>query len=314
MSDDIPDDIVRPFAVEPLAVRGRIVRLGGSLDAILARHDYPQPVARVLGEAAALTVLLGSSLKFEGQFQLQTKTDGPVEMIVVDFNAPDCLRAYARFDADKVTALGNGPVSTADLVGKGMLAMTIDQGSEMNRYQGIVALDSSGFEQAAQEYFNQSEQIPTRVRLAVAQEIVPAGSSYRAGGIMVQYLPSSSEKLRLEEKPPEAELSSDFWDEALALTNTVEDHELVDPGLSSERLLYRLFHERGVRVFEEQAVRESCSCSRERVMTMIRRFSQDDRDAMVGDDGKIGVTCEFCSRHYDFTPGEIGPAEEIKDD
>lgn len=313
MNETIRDDVVRPFAVEPLAVRGRVVRLGASLDAILARHDYPQPVARVLGEVAALAVLLGSSLKFHGQFQLQTKTDGPVEMIVVDFNAPDCLRAYARFDKDRVAALGSGPVATSDLVGKGMLAMTIDQGDDMNRYQGIVALDSEGFEQAAQAYFDQSEQIPTRVRLAVAEEISTERSSYRAGGVMIQFLPSSSEKLRLEEKPPETEPSSDLWDEALALTNTVEDHELVDPGLSSERLLYRLFHERGVRVFEEQSVRESCSCSRERVVAMIRRFSKDDRDAMVGDDGKIGVTCEFCSRHYDFSPGDIGPAEEISD-
>ncbi len=299
------DDCVIPFAVEPLAVRGRVVRLGDTITAILARHDYPDAVSRVLGEATALTVLLGSSLKFEGQFQLQTKTDGPVDMIVVDFRTPDCIRAYARFDKEAVAALGKGPHTTASLIGKGMLGLTIDQGSDMNRYQGIVALENVGFEEAAQEYFNQSEQIPTRVRLAVAETFSAGSCKYIAGGLMVQYLPSSTDKTRLEDPADHQADTSDLWDEALALTNTVEDHELIDPDLASERLLYRLFHERGVKAFPAQPIQEACTCSEEKVLNMIRSFSGEGDDNLADEDGNINVTCEFCSRHYGFRAEEI---------
>lgn len=320
------DDVVLPFAVEPLDVRGRIVRLGASVDAILSRHAYPAPVSRVLGEAAALTVLLGSSLKFEGRFQLQTKTDGPIEMIVVDFDAPDRLRAMARFDKDKLEALGSGNLKTGDLVGSGYLAMTIDQGSERSRYQGVVALDGQDFQEAAHQYFRQSEQIPTQVRLAVAEQYEDGRHTYRAGGLMIQFLPSSPERMRqadlspgdIPEGHPSNDLvgptEDDAWVEAKMLMATVEDHELVDPAISSERLLYRLFHERGVRVFDSQHVHEECRCSQTRVMSMMRRFSADDRRHMVGDNGRIGITCEFCSRFYDLDPAdveaEIAKAEE----
>src|SRR5690606_23878122 len=145
------DDVVLPFAVEALDIRGRVARLGPSISSILERHDYPDAVARVLGEAAALTVLLGTALKSEGRFQLQTKTDGSVEMIVVDFDAPDRLRATARFDASRLGALSANP-ATGELVGSGLLAMTVDQGSELSRYQGVVALQGQSFEDAAHEY------------------------------------------------------------------------------------------------------------------------------------------------------------------
>jgi molecular chaperone Hsp33 len=310
------DDVVLPFAVEPLDVRGRVVRLGASLDTILGRHGYPDAVARVIGEAAALTVLLGSSLKLEGRFQLQTKTNGPIELIVVDFDAPDRLRAYARFDQAKLDALGTAKPRTGDLIGTGILAMTIDQGSDASRYQGVVPLEGGGFEEAAHTYFKQSEQIPTRVRLAVAEEFTGGRHAYRAGGLLVQFLPTSPERQRqidldpgdVPENHPSRELGSgedDAWREARALVDTVEDHELVDPAVGSERLLYRLFHERGVRVFEGQAVREACRCSQDRIMAMMRNFGEDDRRHMVGDNGRVVVTCEFCSRVYDLDPAEI---------
>ncbi|KAB0269116.1 Hsp33 family molecular chaperone [Microvirga brassicacearum] len=311
------DDAVLPFAVEPLDVRGRIVRLGSSIDTIISRHGYPDAVSRVLGEAAALTVLLGSSLKFQGRFQLQTKTDGPIEMIVVDFDAPDRLRATARFDQERLDALiANGP-KTGDLIGSGYLAMTIDQGTEQSRYQGVVALQGQGFEEAAHEYFRQSEQIPTRVRLAVAEQFENGKHTYRAGGLMVQFLPTSPDRMRQADLSPgdipEGHPSrghsgfgdDDAWAEAKALVQTVEDHELIDPAISSERLLYRLFHERGVRVFDGQSVHEECRCSEARVMSMMRRFSPEDRRDMVGDNGRIGITCEFCSRFYDLDPVEV---------
>ncbi|HEX8166552.1 MAG TPA: Hsp33 family molecular chaperone [Beijerinckiaceae bacterium] len=311
------DDVVLPFSVEPLDTRGRVVRLGPSVDTILTRHGYPDAVARAIGEAAALTVLLGSSLKFEGRFQLQTKSDGAIQMIVVDFDAPDRLRATARFDAERIAALGSGAQRTAELLGHGVLAMTIDQGAERSRYQGVVALEGQGFEEAAHQYFRQSEQIPTRVRLAVAEEFGGGRRAYRAGGLMAQFLPASPERMRQpdlhpgdipEGHPAEGApglREDDAWVEAKALVDTIEDHELVDPDLASERLLYRLFHERGVRVFEPQGVREECRCSRQRIMAMMRRFSPQDRRDMVGDDGQIRITCEFCSRRYDLDPAEV---------
>ncbi len=314
------DDRVLPFTVEALDVRGRVVRLGPALDAILHRHGYPEPVARVLGEAAALTALLGTALKFEGRFQLQTKTDGPVEMVVVDFDAPDRLRAMARFDAERLgQAVASQQTSTAALLGAGYLGMTIDQGSHASRYQGVVPLDGAdGLEAAAHRYFRQSEQIPTRLRLATARVVGSHGESWRAGGIMVQFLPTSPERQRqqdldpgddpnkssLPERDPDG-VADDAWAEARALIDTVEDHELVDPMLESERLIYRLFHERGARVFEQAPVREVCRCSRESVLAMLRKFSQAERREMVADDGKVKVTCEFCSQVQEFSPDDI---------
>jgi len=324
VADASLDDRVLPFTVEALDVRGRVVRLGPALDTILHRHGYPEPVARVLGEAAALTTLLGTALKFEGRFQLQTKTDGPIEMLVVDFDAPDRIRAVARYDGERVAAaVAAGQAGTAELLGAGYLGMTIDQGSHASRYQGVVELDGSdGLEEAGHRYFRQSEQIPTRLRLATARVVGSHGDSWRAGGIMVQFLPSSPDRRRQQDLHPGDDPSGgpmperdadgvddDAWAEARALVETVEDHELVDPMLESERLIYRLFHERGARVFEAVTVREQCRCSEDSILTMLRRFTAEDRQAMVADDGAVQVTCEFCSRVYRFAPGEIEPKD-----
>ena len=315
VSDLGHDDLVLPFAVEPLDVRGRVVRLGPAVDHILAQHNYPPPVARTVGEAAALTVLLGSALRMEGRFQLQTKSDGFIDMLVVDFDAPDRLRAFARFDPAK---LADAPRSSGDLLGRGHLAFTIERGGETSRYQGVVALEGQGLEAAAHQYFRQSEQIPTLVRLAVAETITGAGAAWRAGGLMVQFLPDSPERRRQADldpgdapadyRAPVVDLD-DAWTEAVALAETIEDHELVDPTLSSERLLYRLFHERGVKVFEPTAVHDACRCSRERIDAMLRSFTPQERADMIGEDGKIGVTCEFCSTHRSFDPKDFDKGE-----
>ena len=311
------DDTVLPFAIPALDLRGRVVRLGPGLDEMLERHDYPLPVSKLVGEAVALTVLLGSALKFEGRFILQTQTDGPVRMLVVDFTTPGKVRACARFDAGRVAAaIEAGKADAGALLGKGHLAMTIDQGGDMNRYQGLVALDGGGLEQEAHEYFRRSEQIQTAVRLAVAEEFSSGGGHrWRAGGILLQFLPKSPERARVADLHPgdapegvEAHVlpEDDAWVEGRSLIATVEDVELVDPAVSSEQLLYRLFHERGVRVFNSADVNAECSCSRENVEAMLRSFSQDDRDHMV-ENGVISVTCEFCSANYVFEPSEIAP-------
>ena len=311
------DDTVLPFEISTLDLRGRVVRLGPAVDDILARHDYPKPVAQLLGEAIALTVLLGSALKIEGRFIVQTQTDGPVRMLVVDFRTPGLIRGCARFDKKAVAALIEaGNATSGALLGKGHLAMTIDQGAATSRYQGLVALNGGSKEDAAYEYFKSSEQIPTRVRLAVAEEFSAArGHHWRAGGMLLQFLPKAPERMRVadldpgdapEGTPVHTVEEDDSWSEGQSLIGTLEDVELVDPDLSSERLVYRLFHERGVRVFKSLDVVSQCSCSRESVEAMLKNFSQDDRDHMV-ENGKISVTCEFCSSTYLFDPAEVVP-------
>ena len=313
------DDVIQPFEVAALDLRGRVVRLGPAIDEILSRHNDPVPVAKLLGEAVVLTALLGSALKLDGKFILQTQTDGPVSMLVVDFTTPDRLRACARYDVARVNAaIDAGQTSSGALMGVGHLAMTIDQGPEMSRYQGLVAVEGGGLEQAAHEYFRRSEQIPTRVRLAVGEEFDRGGGGmkhrWRAGGILLQFLPKAPERMRQadldpgdapEGTAPHVVPEDDAWVEGRSLIATVEDIELLDSALSSERLLYRLFHERGVRVFKSVPVRAQCSCSRDGVEAMLRSFSQDDRDHMV-ENGVISVTCEFCSANYVFAPSEIG--------
>ena len=308
------DDAVIPFEVSALDLRGRLTRLGPALDQLLIRHDYPAPVGKLLGEAVVLTTLLGSSLKFDGRFILQTQADGPVSFLIVDFQAPDRLRAYARFDEAR---LGNAPNSGA-LLGHGHLAMTIDQGPDMSRYQGLVALEGGSLEDAAHEYFLRSEQIPTRVRLAVGEEWRNVGDGpkhrWRGGGMLLQFLPKAPERARQadldpgdapEGSPVHTVAEDDAWVEGQSLIGTVEDIELIDPDLSGERLLYRLFHERGVRVFPPQALRAQCSCARDAVAAMLKSFAPQDRSGMVKD-GRVAVTCEFCSSVYEFTPQEAG--------
>ena len=306
------DDAVQPFEVAALDLRGRVTRLGPALDELLSKHNYPAPVARLLGEAVVLTTLLGSALKFDGRFILQTQTDGPVTMLVVDFQAPDRMRAYARFDEARL----EGVTDSAALLGKGHLAMTVDQGPDMSRYQGLVALDGGNLEDAAHEYFLRSEQIPTRVRLAVGEEWRVGEEPrhrWRAGGLLLQFLPKAPDRAQRDLAPGDApdgaehdELpEDDAWLEGQSLVATIKDVELIDPELSGERLLFRLFHERGVRVFDVMPLVAKCSCSREAVSGMLSNFEQQDRNDMVKD-GKVVVTCEFCSSSYEFTPTEAG--------
>jgi molecular chaperone Hsp33 len=304
-------DSVMPFEVKPLGVRGRIVRLGAVIDDIVQRHDYPPTVSALLAEAIALTAMLGATLKFQGKFILQTKTDGPVDMIVADFLSPNGVRGYARFNKDRLASLENP--SQQDLLGKGYLAMTVDQGSDMERYQGIVPLDGNTLADAAHTYFQQSEQIPTRLRLA-AGPLMTRGEKithWRSGAIMVQHLPpeggvspiafSSGDNPEGEEQLPE----DDNWVKAKLLLDTVEAHELLDPTLTTEELLYRLYHEDGVTVYPANEMVRHCTCSVDAVETMLRNFSAEDRDDMIKN-GEIKVICEFCSSEYRFDPARLG--------
>jgi molecular chaperone Hsp33 len=314
------DDRVIPFQVEGLDVRGRAVQLGPLLNTILGRHDYPAPVARLLAEAIVLTALIGTSLKFDGRFTVQTKGDGPVDLLVADFSSPESLRAYARFDEEALeAAVKAGRISPPELLGEGFLAFTIDQGQGMHPYQGIVPLDGSSLEEIAGVYFRQSEQIPTKVRLGVAELIDrdEAGKprhNWRAGGVLAQFLPQAPERMRQQDlhggDGDERSLdlaSDDAWAEASMLVQTVDTDELTDPLVGIERLLFRLFHERGVRIFEPQVVLDRCSCSRDKIKGVLSGFTAEEITASV-EDGEISVTCEFCSTTYRYDPSELTPA------
>jgi molecular chaperone Hsp33 len=306
------DDMVMAFEVKPLGIRGRIVRLGPVIDDILSRHDYAAPVSAVLAQSVALAALLGSTLKFEGKFILQTKTDGPVNMLVADFASPNGIRGVARHDAKRVADLGVA-VSETELLGEGYLGMTVDQGNDMERYQGIVPLGTGTLSDAAHTYFQQSEQIPTRLKLA-AGPLHARGDKkqhWRSGAILVQHLPREGGVAAVQfpsgdapEGVNDTVQENDDWVKARLLLDTVEDHELLDPTLSAEDLLYRLYHEDGVTVYPPLALARHCSCSTETVTEMLRRFSNEDRADMIKD-GAIEVVCEFCSTAYRFKPSEF---------
>jgi molecular chaperone Hsp33 len=314
------DDRVVPFQVEGLDVRGRAVQLGPLLNAILGRHDYPGPVARLLAEAIVLTALLGTSLKFDGKFTVQTKGDGPVDLLVADFSTPDALRAYARYDEDLLAeAVKEGRTEPQDLLGHGVLAFTIDQGKGMQPYQGIVPMDGSSLEEIAGVYFRQSEQIPTRVRLGVAElfdrdEDGKPRHNWRAGGLVAQFLPQAPERMRHPDlhggdgdDDRDTDLIDDAWNEARTLVETIDTDELTDPQVAIERLLYRLFHERGVRIYEPQTVFDRCSCSRDKIKGVLAGFTAEEIESSQ-EDGQIAVTCEFCSTTYRYDVAEFAAA------
>ncbi len=311
------DDKVVPFQVEGLDVRGRAVQVGPLLNAILERHEYPPVVARLLAEAVVLTALIGTSLKFSGKLTVQTKSDGPVDLLVADFTAPENMRAYARFDEERLAeAMAAGNTSPEQLLGTGILAFTIDQGVGMQPYQGIVQLDGSTLEEIASVYFRQSEQLPTRVRLGVAELFDRDADGkprhgWRAGGLIAQFLPQAPERLRQRDlhggdgdEGGFDVADDDAWNEAVALIDTVDTDELTDPQVPAEKLLYRLFHEQGVRVYDPQLILDRCNCSRDKIKGVLSGFSAEEIcDSQ--EDGVISVTCEFCSTTYHYQVEEL---------
>ena len=304
------DDLVLPFRTVKSDVIGRVIRLGPVIDSVLSRHAYPEPVSHVLGEALALTAMLGSALKTEAKLILQTKTDGPLDFLVADFVAPGKLRGYASFDkTDAALAETKGRGDQGALLGKGHVAMTIDRGDDKDRYQGIVSLDHEPLVDAAHTYFRQSEQLPTFIRLAVARHYGPADGGgprvwhWRGGGLMIQQLPREGGKR--EEDPSREDDDEENWNRARHLAATVEDHELLDPMLPPEHLLYRLFHEEGVRVTPATQLAAECRCSRERIHAYLQHFGAEELKDMREPDGGVTVTCEFCSRKYRFLADDI---------
>lgn len=298
----IGDDLVLPFSTDRSGLKGRVVRLGPAVDTILSRHNYPDVVSEALGQALALTAMLGSPLKPGGRLGIQTKTDGAIRFLLADYEAPGRLRGYASFDAGRVeeTTRQSPPAPQGQLIGSGHLAMTLDKGLGEESYQGVVALDGQSLSSAALTYFRQSEQLPSYVRLAVAR-VRAAGSvnwQWRAGGLLAQHLSASMD----ETAPAASESVDEDWQRARILAATTEDHELLDPLLAPERLLFRLFHEEDVRVFKPQKVEVHCRCSRERVQMFLTGFKPEDLEDLREPDGRLSVTCEFCNTAYLFDP------------
>ena len=302
---DMGDDIVLPFTVESLNVRGRLAHLGATVDTAVRQHAYPEPVSRLLGEMMALAALLGTTLKVEGKMIAQAQTDGPVRLLVADFTAPGAMRGLARFDEDAVRALmEKGGATPETLLGSGQLVFTLDQGPHTRRYQGVVTLAGS-LQRAAEEYFASSEQLPTRVRLAAGTLTDESGTHWRAGAMMIQHLPPpAGDRANDEERARHRALMDEDWNTAQTLFDTLQDQELLDPAISPERLVYRLFHEQGVRVFEPLSVRFDCGCSREKLLEVLRTFPAEERERLV-ENGRITATCQYCSETYTFMPEEL---------
>ncbi len=307
------DDLILPFRTVKSGMVGKIVRLGGVVDEILSGHDNPEPVNRALGEAIVLTSLLGSGLKADSRLILQTKTDGPLGFLVVNYEQPGRLRGYASCKQERLAPLlSDGRIDQGRLIGKGHLALTIDPGGSMDSHQGIVALTGKPLIEAAHEYFRQSEQIPTFIRVAVARHYSASagGWSWRAGGLMVQHLVSETERVRLAAARGEGDEDlligdDDHWQRVSILAATVEDHELLDPLLAPDRLLLRLFHEEGVRAGPACPVATYCRCSRDRIRLLLKSFGPAELSDMVEPDGCIAVKCEFCTETYRIPEQEL---------
>jgi molecular chaperone Hsp33 len=290
----IRDDVIIPFQVGDGAVRGRIVRLGAAIDNILQPHGFPDPALELLGEAAALTALMGASLKFDGKLIFQAHGEGDVKLLVADYLSDGAIRATASITGEAAMR------GLAGLMGKGHLALTIDQGPDMERYQGVTPIEGRTLEEAAVGYFDQSEQIPTAVKLAVGKISRPGeGEVWRAGGVIVQFMPSEGGVRERGEAVLKSADDQETWNRAAAFLNTTQADELLDPGLTPEDLLYRLYHEDGVRVFEAKSVRAACSCNAGKISAVLSRYSADDLSGL-SQEGVIKVSCEFCRRDYYF--------------
>lgn len=299
----IPDDAVTAFQIEGEPVRGRLARLGPAIDEILRAHAYPEAVANLLGEACALAALVGSNLKFDGRLIVEARGDGPVRFVVADYDTSGGLRGYCGFDAEAVAAASGGFArpGARSLLGAGHFMMTVDQGPDMDRYQGVTAIDGETLALCAEQYFAQSEQTPTRVRLAVGQAPARDGGAWRAGGMLIQSVAEDDARGS----------TTEAWIRTQAFFETVGEDELTDPELSSQHLLFRLFHEDGVRVFGSQPLRAFCRCSQDRIETVLRSFDPEERAEMVEADGRIRVTCEYCSKTYAVEPDALAPASAI---
>lgn len=310
----LDDDLVQPFQLEGQAIRGRLVRLGPLVDDIVSRHAYPEPVAVLLAQALALAATLAGVFKYDGVFTLQTKGDGPIGLLVADVTSTGEVRGYARYDearlaaAEREASAGQGPHAVVPrLLGTGYLAFTVDQGPKTERYQGIVELQGAELVDCVHHYFRQSEQLDAAFKLAVGRVGGNGAGTWRAAGLMLQRLPLTGGEEGASLDEAKRELREDAWRRALVLMGSATTGELLDPALDAHGLLYRLFHEDGVRVFRRRPLKPGCRCSYERVVTVLRALSPTELEQMKVE-GRITVVCQFCMREYAFDDAELRAA------
>jgi molecular chaperone Hsp33 len=296
------DDFVATFQIEDTSVRGRVARLGdGVLDPIIKRHDYPRWAAHLLGEAITLAVLVSASLKFDGKVLVQAQGEGPVSLMVAEARSDGGVRGYLRIDKEKWERLdrinkGQRP-HIPQVMGKGVLAMLLQPNDpDQSPWQSLVPIEGATLGDCAQTWFTQSEQIPTRVRLAVGEISEPGGTKrWRAGGALIQQVAGDAARGATDEP----------WDNARALFDTITDLELADPDISSATLLFRLFHENGVRLETPRSLADKCTCSEEKLLTTLRQMPKDEIKSLAEADGAITADCQFCGRLYRFPASEI---------
>ncbi|MDP3160318.1 MAG: Hsp33 family molecular chaperone HslO [Reyranella sp.] len=309
-SDDAPAedwDRVLPFQLDALGVRGRLVRLGPSLDAIIERHGYPLAVARPLAEAMVLCVALATSLKYDGIFTLQISGDGPIRLLVTDLTSAGALRGYAQFDSWKLAvALGTGNTDAPDgyvpkLFGQGRLTFTVDQGRHSERYQGVVPLEGPTLADCAHTYFRQSEQLPTGIKIVARRDETTDGPRWRAASLVVQQMPEfDAGRIDIDQDQRE-----DDWRKAVILMASATEKEMLDPALPGKMLLFRLFHAEGARLFESRAFQARCRCSRERIDGVLKSIKREELADLRDPQGLVAVTCEFCSTQYSYDEADL---------
>jgi molecular chaperone Hsp33 len=295
--ESVPENLVQTFQIDRTALRGRLVRLGSLVDGIVKRHDYPEPVAAMLGEAVTLAIVLAGALKYDGVFTLQTKGEGPIRLMVADVTTAGAVRGYCQYDAAKLErALNSQGAPVPKLLGAGHIAFTVDQGEHTDRYQGIVELQGATLAECAHHYFRQSEQLQAGIKVAVGRE----NGAWRAGGIMLQRIPVEGGVSTADKEEQE-----DGWRRAMVLMSSSTNEELLDERLLPNDLLFRLFHEDGVRVWRPHALAAQCRCSRERIERILRAMAEEDLADLALDDGRLEVTCEFCNEHYHFAKDDV---------
>lgn len=292
-SNPLFQDTCLPFQIEGQDIKGRVVRLGNSVNDILAKHKYPDHVAKLLGQSLAFTALIGSLMKYDGILTTQMKGDGLFRVLVSDFHKESetkngNIRGYASFEE---TLEENDNIS--ELFGENSyMAITIDQGKFMDRYQGIVSLEGESLTDAAEEYFKSSEQLPTKVMLSCEKA---ENGIWRAGAIMIQYYARSTE----EEYNREEETTIDDWNTASVLLASLKSSELLDDNLSLQNLLIRLYHETGIRIFDHTEIAAECRCSEERIRAVLASLDLEELKD-IEEDGVINVTCDFCTTDHKF--------------
>ena len=293
------DDIVQPFQIEGPGLRGRMVRLGDSVDTILTRHDYPLPVAALLAEALALAATLSAALKYDGVFTLQIKGDGPVSMLVADVTSAGAIRGYAELSGELPSEAEIAAKSVRSLVGKGYLAFTVDQGEYTERYQGIVELSGDSLTECIDHYFQQSEQFSAALQVTAGRNDT---GKWCAGALMLQRLPDQEAIVAIEER-------DEAWRRSVILMSSVSASELLNPALAPSDLLFRLFHEDGVRIYDQQVLAFGCRCSRERAARILSSLPRQEVEALTVD-GKVDITCQFCNDTSSFDEAEIASVFE----